>query len=127
MVASTMIHPYSLACRVLELPPFRFIGRLSYGIYLWQQIFLFRPASTHWPFAVLQTFPYNYIALLVCATTSYYLFEKPLIKVGHRLAPPATPGRIDIGNESGIRSIPVSAPAEPSTVTPATTPQPEVL
>lgn len=134
MVASTMIHPRSLACRFLELPPIRYIGRLSYGIYLWQQIFMFRRETIHWPFAMLQTFPWNYVALIFCAVTSYYLLEKPLIKVGHRLAPPATPGRIDIGSEPAPASIPVSAPSvreepriELPTVTPGTNPEPEVL
>jgi peptidoglycan/LPS O-acetylase OafA/YrhL len=133
MVASTMIHPQSLSCRVLELPPIRYVGRLSYGIYLWQQIFLFRPESTHWPFAVLQTFPYNYVALFLCAATSYYLLERPLIRVGHRLAPPATPGRTDIGAEAKPAPVRVPAPsavdqqpAAPPSVSPTTAPQPEV-
>lgn len=99
MVASTMIRPQSLTCRLLELPPFRYIGRLSYGIYLWQQIFLIQKPSVHWPFSIFQTFPLSYIGFLACAMTSYYLLEKPLIKLGHRVAPPATPGRLDIEPE----------------------------
>jgi peptidoglycan/LPS O-acetylase OafA/YrhL len=99
MVASTMIHPTSIACRILEWKPIRFVGRLSYGIYLWQQLFVLRPDSTAWPISLMQRFPWNYIGLMACALTSYYLLERPLIKVGHRLAPPATPGRLDITPE----------------------------
>ena len=99
MVASTMIHPRSIACRVLEWYPLRYVGRLSYGIYLWQQIFLIQRDSVHFPFSVMQTFPFNYIGFLGCAAASYYLLEKPLIKLGHRLARPATPGREDLQPE----------------------------
>jgi peptidoglycan/LPS O-acetylase OafA/YrhL len=99
LVMSTMIHPESIASRVLEWKPIRYVGRLSYGIYLWQQIFMFRPDTTQWPFATLQTFPFNYLALAGCAVASYYLLEKPLIAAGHKLAPPVTPGRLDLEPE----------------------------
>jgi peptidoglycan/LPS O-acetylase OafA/YrhL len=41
----------------------------------------------------LQSWPWNVVALLTCATISYYLLERPLMRLGHRLAAPATPGR----------------------------------
>lgn len=70
----------------LETALLRWIGRLSYSIYLWQQLFLvwspFRESSMH----VLQRFPNNLIALGVCASLSYYLIEKPMTNIGHRLA-----------------------------------------
>jgi peptidoglycan/LPS O-acetylase OafA/YrhL len=113
MVASTMIHPRSLACRVLEWQPIRYVGRLSYGIYLWQQIFLIQRDTVHWPFSILQTFPWNYMCLFACSVTSYYLLEKPLIRLGHRLAPPATPGRLDIAPSP---EVPNSSPAVPPDV-----------
>jgi peptidoglycan/LPS O-acetylase OafA/YrhL len=34
------------------------------------------------------------------ASLSYYFVEKPLMRVGHRLAPPATPGRPDLGDSA---------------------------
>jgi peptidoglycan/LPS O-acetylase OafA/YrhL len=30
------------------------------------------------------------------AAISYYFVEKPFIRIGHRLAPPATPGRQEL-------------------------------
>jgi peptidoglycan/LPS O-acetylase OafA/YrhL len=98
LVASTMIHPSSIACRVLEWKPLRYVGRLSYGIYLWQQIFLIRGVMVHWPFVALQQFPVKYIGIFACSAVSYYLLEKPMIAWGHRLAPPATPGRRDVAS-----------------------------
>lgn len=108
LVASTMTHPESLPCRILEWKPIRYVGRLSYGIYLWQQIFLIQRNIVHWPFSLLQTFPFNYLGFLACAAVSYYLIEKPCIRLGHRLAPPATPGRLD------LRSSPADTPAQPA-------------
>jgi peptidoglycan/LPS O-acetylase OafA/YrhL len=35
--------------------------------------------------------------LFVLAALSYYFVEKPMIRLGHRLAPPASPGRADVG------------------------------
>ena len=107
LVISTMLHPKSVACRILEWWPLRFVGHISYSLYLWQQLFFAggrAPAS--WPLSVLQIFPLNYLGAFVCATASYYLIEKPLIRVGHRLAHPATPGREDL-NET---PAPVPAP-----------------
>lgn len=57
-VASVFLHPSSLSCRILEAAPLRYIGRLSYGLYLWQELFFMKvsfaalslPAacSLHW-------------------------------------------------------------------------------
>lgn len=97
LVISTMLHPKSVACRILEWWPLRFVGHISYSLYLWQQMFFAggrAPAS--WPLSVLQIFPLNYLTAFACATASYYLIEKPLIRIGHKVAHPATPGREDL-------------------------------
>jgi peptidoglycan/LPS O-acetylase OafA/YrhL len=36
------------------------------------------------------------ILLFFVATLSYQFIERPLIRLGHRLAPPPTPGRQDL-------------------------------
>ena len=64
----------------------RWIGRLSYSLYLWEFFFVYYPGVPS-TLGVWQTFPLNLIAAVVCATASYYLVERPLIRVGHRLAP----------------------------------------
>ena len=110
LVISTMLHPKSIACRVLEWWPLRFVGHISYSLYLWQQMFFAGgrdPAA--WPLSVLQIFPLNYLAAFACATASYYLIEKPLIRVGHRLAHPATPGREDLNETPAPASVPTRA------------------
>ena len=110
LVISTMLHPKSIACRVLEWWPLRFVGHISYSLYLWQQMFFAGGrAPAAWPLSVLQVFPLNYLAAFACATASYYLIEKPLIRVGHRVAHPATPGREDL-NEA-LAPVPVATRA----------------
>ena len=50
------------------------IGKWSYSIYLWQQLFIARP---HYWF---QLFPYNIFCLLLAVMISYYGIEKPMLK-----------------------------------------------
>ncbi len=59
----------------------RWIGRLSYSLYLWQMIFLAERHPTRW----WQQFPANTVLVGVVAVISYYAFEGALEKVGRRL------------------------------------------
>lgn len=99
LVAGTSLRPSSDLSRILEFAPLRFIGRISYSIYLWQELFFIgrnvglRAAS---PLGLLQSVPWNLAAVVLVATFSYFFIEKPFIRLGHRLAPPATPGRLDL-------------------------------
>ena len=113
-IAAAMLHPRALTTRLLEWAPLRWMGRLSYSIYLWHVLFFHLTASqvTFGPLRVLGTRPEKYIASLLAAVASYYLVEKPFIRMGHRLAPPATPGRKD------TMDLPVEAP-ENTTAAPA--------
>jgi len=97
LLLSTVLHPHTVAGRVLEWAPLRALGRISYGIYLWQQLFY----NGYYPYANgflhhLQTRPWNLVSTLICATASYWLLERPLIRLGHRIAAPATPGHSDL-------------------------------
>jgi peptidoglycan/LPS O-acetylase OafA/YrhL len=56
---------------------------------------------------VWQTFPVNLIAAVACATASYYLVERPLIRVGHRLAPAM--GRDAMDNPSAAAPVVAAA------------------
>ena len=83
VLAGTMLHPEWRFCRLLELAPVRFVGRISYSLYLWQQLFL----TPGWlpKIGVLQHWPWNLLATFAAATASYFLIEKPCIRFG-RLA-----------------------------------------
>lgn len=64
----------------LNYRPVAFIGVLSYSLYLWQQLFLNR-SSASWVCA----FPFNLIFAVAAALASYYLLEKPLLGLRHKL------------------------------------------
>jgi peptidoglycan/LPS O-acetylase OafA/YrhL len=92
-----MLHPASLSGRLLEWPPLRFIGRISYGLYLWQELFFsghFAP-EFH-PFGPFSHAPLNFVAVFALATVSFFLVERPCMRLGHRLEPPAVEGRPEL-------------------------------
>jgi len=102
-VVATMLHPRSWTTRLLELAPLRFIGRLSYSLYLWHVLFFsaFEPSTniTNPVLLALSGRPAKYIAAFGVSLLSYYLIEKPMMRLGHRLAPPVTPGRPELIDE----------------------------
>lgn len=75
--------------RLLNWKPVAFVGVLSYSLYLWQQLFLNRDSR-----AWTATFPQNLIFAVAAALGSYFLLEKPLMKLRRRLRAPETSGPI---------------------------------
>ncbi len=73
--------PLGLVGRLLNSTPLRFIGTLSYSLYLWQQFFLDRN-STHF----LNAFPLNLGMAVLAALGSYYLIESPFLRLKERFA-----------------------------------------
>ncbi len=87
ILAGTVLNPTMLFSRILELSPIRWIGRISYSLYIWQQLFLVRSKIPRpLPFGPVQEFPLNIVAVFVCASASYYLLERPLVALGHSLS-----------------------------------------
>jgi peptidoglycan/LPS O-acetylase OafA/YrhL len=63
----------------------RWVGRISYSLYLWQQMF-FLPDEANMP-RLLSNNPWLWLAVtMVFALGSYYLVETPFIGIGHRMA-----------------------------------------
>lgn len=65
---------------LLNWKPVAFAGVLSYSLYLWQQLFLNRN-STAW----FTAFPQNLGFAIAAALGSYFLLEKPFLRLRHRL------------------------------------------
>jgi peptidoglycan/LPS O-acetylase OafA/YrhL len=72
--------PTAAAGRVLNAGPVVFLGMLSYSLYLWQQPFLNRYAS-----GAINRFPLNVALALAAAVCSYYLIEKPALRLRTRI------------------------------------------
>jgi peptidoglycan/LPS O-acetylase OafA/YrhL len=85
LLVSTILHPRSLVTRLLELPPLRYIGRISFSLYLWQQFF-FVPVNPPGPGDWRWHHFLCWAGLFICAVLSYHFIETPLIRIGHRVA-----------------------------------------
>lgn len=72
--------PTGLGGRFLNLAPIRYLGVLSYSVYLWQQLFL-DPENIE----MYTSLPLNIVLLVVSSLLSYYLVERPSLRVRHRL------------------------------------------
>jgi peptidoglycan/LPS O-acetylase OafA/YrhL len=56
-----------------------FLGVLSYSLYLWQQPFVNRNSDGWWA-----AFPVNLLLALACAMGSYYIVERPFLRMGRK-------------------------------------------
>lgn len=82
----SVIHwPGSLGFRFLEIPALRWMGRISYGLYLWQQVFFVHGPVVTLPAAIEGFLPRIALTFAV-ATVSYYLLERPLLNYGRTVA-----------------------------------------
>jgi len=72
VLGQLVLSPTPTLLRIFSNPILRHLGRISYGLYLWQQLFVDNPGS-HW--GALQRFPINVIVALAIAELSYWLVE----------------------------------------------------
>lgn len=79
----TVADPRGIVSRVLRTRLLSWIGRISYSLYLWQQLFNPLPYG---PKSLVQQLPFNLIAAFLVASLSYYLLERPSIAFGAKLA-----------------------------------------
>jgi peptidoglycan/LPS O-acetylase OafA/YrhL len=85
IVLGTVLKPESLGTQLLEWRPLRWVGRISYSLYLWQQLFFTERFLLFRPLGRLETWPLNLLLTFLMATLSYYGVERPLVRLGHRL------------------------------------------
>jgi peptidoglycan/LPS O-acetylase OafA/YrhL len=71
--------------RILAWRPLVWVGRRSYSLYLWQQLFLDPYQHT-----LLQVFPINVACAFACADASYRFIERPLNRRRGRYRPEAS-------------------------------------
>ena len=86
LIAGTVTHPDWALSRVLDWKPFRALGRISYSLYLWQQIFLYPPWQPRPLGGGVQRLPWSLLLALGCAVVSYFVVERPSIRWGRRLS-----------------------------------------
>jgi peptidoglycan/LPS O-acetylase OafA/YrhL len=93
LLVGTVLHPTWSVSRLLEAGPVRWVGRLSYSLYVWQQLWLLGSwrVSRPFPLGAFQELPLSLVVTFACAVVSYYLVERPLTRLGARLS--QAPGR----------------------------------
>jgi peptidoglycan/LPS O-acetylase OafA/YrhL len=78
------VNQASLAARLLEWRPLRYLGAISYGVYMLQGLFLAtgpeREAGHLWP----PDQGVGLVWLIVLAPLSYHFFERPILALKHR-------------------------------------------
>jgi peptidoglycan/LPS O-acetylase OafA/YrhL len=97
IVLGSVLNSTNFFGKLLEFSGLRYVGRISYSLYLWQQLFF----TSHFgrggqPLGIAQSWPLRLLLTFACAIASYHLLERPLTRLGHRLAPSATQGRSDL-------------------------------
>lgn len=70
--------PESFATRFLHQSVMVWLGRVSYSLYLWQQIFLVTQTPS---WGILRSFPVNLLATFAVALVSYYGVETPALRL----------------------------------------------
>jgi len=75
LIVATATHPRWWPSRALDLAALRWIGRLSFSLYLFQQAFV----------AVRLAIPWSQVWVVPAACLSYYAVEKPMIDLGRRV------------------------------------------
>jgi peptidoglycan/LPS O-acetylase OafA/YrhL len=79
LIGSSLYQP-NLFARILVVRPLLFVGMISYSLYLWQQLFTL-PRE----FYVLENLFVAAPLMAVAAVLSYYLIERPSVRLGKRL------------------------------------------
>jgi peptidoglycan/LPS O-acetylase OafA/YrhL len=74
----------SRVSRWLAWRPLTMLGQISYGVYLWQQLFLGPPTTL----ASIRVFPIGLLATLFMASLSFWCLERPILRFKERRFPP---------------------------------------
>jgi peptidoglycan/LPS O-acetylase OafA/YrhL len=75
-----MHHQVSTLAQVLEWRPLAYLGRISYGLYIYHVIFM----GTEPGYGLVKVFPYNVLAALAFSVVSYELLERRVLSLKDR-------------------------------------------
>jgi peptidoglycan/LPS O-acetylase OafA/YrhL len=71
-IAGLLLHVVQNPYRILNVKPVVWLGKISYSLYLWQQLFVYGENARPWYFVVFA---------LGLASTSYYFIEQPTLRL----------------------------------------------
>ncbi|MCP4913420.1 MAG: acyltransferase [Oligoflexia bacterium] len=81
----TVVTPQKLTLYLFENWPMAFVGKISYSLYLWQQLFFTRPGVELQQSFGLQNSWFSIIAIFIMAYFSFKFIENPTIAIGRKL------------------------------------------
>lgn len=76
-IAGLLLHVVRHPYRFLNVKPVMWLGKISYSLYLWQQLFVYGEHSRPWYFGLFA---------VAAASASYYLVEQPMLRLRERKA-----------------------------------------
>lgn len=87
IIVSTVFNQKWILSGILESRIFVWLGRISYSLYLWQQLFFVMTSQyLIQSFEPFQQFPLNIFSVFGISVVSFYFIEKPLIRFGRKVA-----------------------------------------
>lgn len=81
-IGSTVVVEEGLVHKWLNGRLLVWIGTISYSLYVWQEPFTMRPRPDLTPLGRASLFPYQLFCVFALASASYYLLERPMIRLG---------------------------------------------
>ena len=85
LIGSYVIVRQGWTYALLNLPLVRWVGRLSYSLYMWQQPFLW-PAPNDGGQSWFQEFPQNIVCVFIVSALSYYCIERQFLRLKARFS-----------------------------------------
>jgi peptidoglycan/LPS O-acetylase OafA/YrhL len=101
--AGVVLHVIQVPYRALNWTPVAWLGKISYSLYLWQELFCSN-ASLHLGYFLA-------IPALACACLSYYLVEQPMLRLRERCGR-RTPPREQILAADATRDAALNTPID---------------
>src|SRR5215475_2465402 len=130
IIAHAVVNPRSPTALVLALPPLVWLGRISYGVYLWhwplfEYVTADRTGLGRWPLLAVRL-----AATLAIAIASYFIIERPirrgaLTRLAQRGLPKRAPIGVTVLAMSAAAAVVVFSTAPPAT--PALSASPVVI
>lgn len=90
-LAGLVLHVIQAPYRFLNWSPVSWLGRISYSLYLWQELFCSNTAF-HAGYVLI-------LPALACACLSYYLVEQPMLRLREQLGSKKLAKRVTEGDE----------------------------
>jgi peptidoglycan/LPS O-acetylase OafA/YrhL len=69
--------------KALSAPVLIWFGKISYSLYLWQQLFIVTKSP---PWGLIRYFPFDLFCAIIVSSLSYYLIERPFLKLKDKFA-----------------------------------------